>query len=37
MKERWGEKLLADPYYNKHFTLDRQPYFDLSDPDAATS
>lgn len=33
MKERWGEKLLADPYYNKHFTLDGQPYFDLSDPD----
>ncbi|MCQ8279205.1 glycosyltransferase [Acetobacteraceae bacterium KSS8] len=34
MQERWGNnpRYLRDPFYNKHFTVDRQPFFDLVDP-----
>ena len=34
MQERWGEnpRYLRDPFYSKHFTVDRQPFFDLVDP-----
>ncbi len=34
MQERWGRnpRYLRDPFYNKHFTVDRQPFFDLVDP-----
>ena len=33
MKERWAPVLVADPFYHPKFTLDRQPFFDLIDPD----
>ena len=26
MKERWGELLQADPYYNRNFTLTDVPF-----------
>jgi glycosyltransferase involved in cell wall biosynthesis len=29
MKARWGERLVTDPFYNKHFALEGQPFFDL--------
>ena len=32
MKERWGDLLDNDPFYNKHFSRDRQAYYDLNDP-----
>ncbi|WP_419727776.1 glycosyltransferase family 2 protein [Lichenicola sp.] len=34
MQERWGEnaRYRRDPFYSKHFTVDRQPFFDLVDP-----
>ena len=34
MQERWGEnpRFVRDPFYSKHFTVDRQPFFDLVDP-----
>ena len=31
MRERWGETLLRDPFYSRHFSLDKQPFFDLVD------
>jgi GT2 family glycosyltransferase len=31
MRERWGEILLRDPFYSRHFSLDKQPFFDLVD------
>ncbi|MGI4748633.1 MAG: glycosyltransferase family 2 protein [Janthinobacterium lividum] len=36
MQERWGSHPLyrRDPFYSKHFTVDRQPFFDLVDPAA---
>ena len=33
MLDRWGPELQRDPFYNPHFVLNRQPFFDLSDPD----
>lgn len=33
MKERWGEALKNDRFYNPKFNLERQPFFDLVDPD----
>ncbi len=34
MQERWGDnpRYRRDPFYSKHFTVDRQPFFDLVDP-----
>ena len=32
MRDRWGDSLLSDPFYSRHFSLDRQPFFDLKDP-----
>ena len=34
MQERWGAnpRYRRDPFYSKHFTVDRQPFFDLVDP-----
>ncbi len=34
MQERWGmnPRFQRDPFYSKHFTVDRQPFFDLVDP-----
>ena len=32
MKERWGEALTHDPFYNPKFALDRPSFFDLIDP-----
>ncbi len=34
MQERWGAnpRYRRDPFYSKHFTVDRQPFFDLIDP-----
>ncbi len=34
MQERWGAnpRYQHDPFYSKHFTVDRQPFFDLVDP-----
>ncbi len=34
MQERWGvnPRYQRDPFYSKHFTVDRQPFFDLVDP-----
>ena len=34
MQDRWGNnpRYLRDPFYSKHFTVDRQPFFDLVDP-----
>ena len=32
MKERWGQALENDPFYNKHFSRDRQAYYDLNQP-----
>ena len=34
MQERWGlnPRYRRDPFYSKHFTVDRQPFFDLVDP-----
>jgi hypothetical protein len=26
MRERWAEELLADPYYNRHLTLERDDF-----------
>lgn len=36
MQQRWGQnpRYLRDPFYSKHFTVDRQPFFDLVDPAA---
>ena len=34
MKARWGAALEHDPFYHPKFVLDRQPFFDLVDPDA---
>ncbi|MCQ8242058.1 glycosyltransferase family 2 protein [Rhizosaccharibacter radicis] len=36
MQERWGldPQYRRDPFYSKHFTVDRQPFFDLVDPAA---
>ena len=34
MQERWGDnpRYRHDPFYSRHFTVDRQPFFDLVDP-----
>lgn len=32
MIEKWGKTLRTDPFYNPHFTLDRQVFFDLTIP-----
>ena len=32
MKQRWGDMLQNDPFYNKHFSRDRQAYYDLNEP-----
>ncbi|GBR67648.1 O-antigen biosynthesis protein RfbC [Gluconobacter kanchanaburiensis NBRC 103587] len=32
MIEKWGQTLQTDPFYNPHFTLDRQVFFDLTLP-----
>jgi len=34
MQKRWGmnPRYKRDPFYSKHFTVDRQPFFDLVDP-----
>lgn len=32
MKARWGETLERDPFYNPHFSLEKQAFFDLRDP-----
>jgi hypothetical protein len=32
MKRRWGDVLINDPFYNKNFSLDGRPFFDLVDP-----
>ncbi|WP_245528456.1 glycosyltransferase family 2 protein [Gluconobacter morbifer] len=32
MLERWGDRLQRDPFYNPHFALDRQVFFDLIAP-----
>lgn len=29
MRARWGETLLRDPFYSRHFSLDKQAFFDL--------
>lgn len=29
MKQRWNSKLLTDPFYNKNFSLDKTPFYDL--------
>ena len=34
MRERWGPVLDRDPFYHPKFLLDRQPFFDLVDPEA---
>ncbi len=31
MRERWGGALLRDPFYSRHFSLDKQAFFDLVD------
>lgn len=36
MKDRWGDMLTKDPFYNPNFLLDQRPFFDLVDP-ASTS
>lgn len=33
MLERWGDRLQRDPFYNPHFALDRQVFFDLLPPE----
>ncbi|MEJ1979383.1 MAG: glycosyltransferase family 2 protein [Acetobacteraceae bacterium] len=35
MIERWGARLTHDPFYNKNFSFDRQPFFDLAPPTQA--
>jgi hypothetical protein len=37
MKARYGDLLTRDPFYHPKFTLDRQPFFDLVEPDDANS
>jgi glycosyltransferase involved in cell wall biosynthesis len=37
MRERWGESLNADPFYNKNFSLERAPYTELLAPDQAVA
>ena len=32
MIEKWGKTLRTDPFYNPHFTLDRQVFYDLTIP-----
>jgi GT2 family glycosyltransferase len=32
MRARWGETLLRDPFYSRHFSLDKQAFFDLVEP-----
>jgi GT2 family glycosyltransferase len=32
MRARWGETLLRDPFYSRHFSLDKQVFFDLVEP-----
>jgi GT2 family glycosyltransferase len=36
--DRWGKHplFLHDPAYNPHLTVDRQPFYDLEDPDRWT-
>lgn len=29
MKQRWNSTLLADPFYNKNFSLNKTPFYDL--------
>jgi hypothetical protein len=33
--ERWGDRLLNDPFYNKNFSLERGPFTELRPPDEA--
>ena len=35
MKERWGDWLLNDPFYNKNFCLERGPFTELRPPEEA--
>jgi GT2 family glycosyltransferase len=35
MKERWGDVLLTDPFYNKNFGLERGPFTELRPPEEA--
>ncbi len=35
MKERWGDVLLTDPFYNKNFSLERGPFTELRPPEEA--
>jgi GT2 family glycosyltransferase len=37
MIERWGDRLLTDPFYNKNFSLDRGPFTELRPPEEAAS
>ncbi len=32
MKDRWGDTLTKDPFYNTNFLLDQRPFFDLINP-----
>jgi len=32
MKDRWGDTLTKDPFYNPNFLLDQRPFFDLINP-----
>ena len=35
MAERWGDRLLTDPFYNKNFSLERGPFTELRAPEEA--
>jgi GT2 family glycosyltransferase len=35
MMERWGDRLLTDPFYNKNFSLERGPFTELRPPEEA--
>ena len=37
MKERWGSRLVTDPFYNKNLSLDRSPYTVLLPANEAAS
>jgi hypothetical protein len=37
MKERWGDVLLTDPFYNKNFGLERGPFTELRPPEEAAT
>ena len=37
MKERWGDTLLTDPFYNKNFSLERGPFTELRPPEEAAA